>query len=162
MQDKDFMSVNAHFDAMVAQLPPAQAETYRGTKHARVETAFRNRHFVVYDMVGRTPHVLDRIIINDFTCDDEKGASAELTSTDSGQTLIINYRPQQLFRFPVFVAIPLHTKIRWGALEDDIDGGSLAFPILIRTRSRLHLRERGVTYCETGPAFGQEFDAPAA
>lgn len=161
MQD-DFMSVTDHYDRLVNSLDPATRMVYDSTKHARVETGYRGRNFIIYSMIGRTPHVLDRIIVNDFNCDDEHGATAELLSVQTGKTLIVGYAPMQILRHPVFVCIPLHAKIRWsGDGKSDVNSGSLAFPLLVRTQSRLHLREKGVTYFETGPTFGQEFDAPS-
>lgn len=152
------MAVEDHFDRLVKDLGPEEQKAFRAGKNTRVETAFRNRHFIVYEMTGRQPEELDRILVNDFRVDDEEGATAELTSLKTGNTLVIGYTPVRLLSFPIFLWLPLHARIRWGAPAGDVYTGSLGFPIVIATRSRLHLRERGVTYFETGPAFGKEFD----
>jgi hypothetical protein len=110
-------------------------------------------------MDGRQPKILDRIIINDFVCNETDGASAELTSTATQRSMEIGYEPQMLFGHPVLIWIPLHTKVRWSAPPSNPHKGSLGFPLTLRTMSRHHLRERGIVYCETGPSFGAEFDS---
>jgi hypothetical protein len=158
MTDEDFMVVGDHFAQLVTRLDPKTLTLYNASKHVRVETAFHGRQFVIYQMDGRDPKVLDRVTVNDFECTDEFGASCEMTSMVTQTTQIVGYTPVQMFGHPVFVSLPLHAKLRWAAPASDIDAGSLAFPMVIRTMSRLHMRERGVTYFEAGPAFGQEFD----
>lgn len=153
------MAVEAHFDRLVQDLDSQDQKAFRAGKNTRVETAFRNRHFIVYEMTGRQPEELDRIFVNDFRVDDEEGATAELTSLKTGTTVVIGYTPTRLLSFPIFLWLPLHARIRWSAPVGDVYSGSLGFPMVIATRSRLHLRERNVTYFETGPTYGKEFDA---
>jgi hypothetical protein len=162
MQEQDFMHVTDHYAQLVTQLEPKVLAVYNTTKNARVETGYRNRNFIVYKMGGRHPEVLDRILVNDFHCSDEDGASTELMRMSDGEILNVGYAPQQLWDWPIFVCIPLHAKVRWAAKEEAPADGSLAFPLVIRTVSRLHKRERGVVYFETGPEFGKEFDIAIA
>jgi len=152
--ETDFLTARDHFDALVARMQPEALALHTTLIHARIETAFQGRHFVVYQMVEREPEQIDRIIVNDFNCNERYGASSEIISVETNRVLTVGYAPVQLFHYPVFLSIPLHAKIRWSVPGNNLDAGSLAFPMLVRTRSRLHLRERGVVYCETGPAFG--------
>ena len=152
------MLVEDHFARLVAGMDPEDFSLYNRAQHVRVETGFAGRQFIVYQMEGRQPKELDRIVVNDFTCTDTDGSTAELSSLKTSRTMVLGYTPAKLFDYPAFACLPLHGKIRWSAPESDIEGGSLGFPIVIRTMSRLHLRERGVTYVETGVSFGKEFD----
>lgn len=153
------MDVEDHFDRLVDDLPQIDKDIFNACKHNRVETAYKKRHFIVYEMSGGHPHELDRITVNDFHADHTHGITTEVASRNLDEKLIVSYTPQRLFHFPMFVWVPLHAKVRWGATADDIHHGSLGFPLVLRTQSRLGLREDGVTYCETGVSYGKEFDA---
>lgn len=158
----DFMPVNEHYAALVAGLDKEDLTTYLRMRHVRAEVAYRNRTFVVYDIQNREPRVLDNLTVLDFNCDDARGASTEIRSGKSGETIVVGYSPAQLFDFPVFVHLSLHSKIRWSAYASDPLTGSLAFDLVMHTLSRLHLRERGVIYAETGVNFAKEFEATTA
>lgn len=158
MTGPDFLSVEDHFLALVDRMAPRDKSLYESFKHTRTETAFCTRNFVVYEMHGRLPKPIDRIIVNDFSVDEASGASTEILSMETKQTLIVGYEPVKVFDHDVFIWMPLHTKLRWSADRASVPNGSLGFPICVRTKSRLHLRERSVIYMETGPSFGQEFD----
>jgi hypothetical protein len=158
MQANDFMAVEAHFERLVAQLPAAQQKAYNACKHLRIETAFETRHFITYEMVDGSPVELDRIVVEDFQADHRHGVTTRIASRKTGEAIVVGYTPTQVFEHPIFVWVPLHARLRWGATSGNLHKGSLGFPLAIRTQSRLGLRERGVTYMETGPAFGMEFD----
>lgn len=151
------MAVQEHFQVLLDDCDADLVRLYFECRHVRVETAFKDRHFLIYEMKDDEPRVIDRLIINDFDCNEEFGCSTEITSCNLNQTITVGYEPQQLFDYPVVVWLPLHGKIRWSAWPSDPKRGSLGFPIAVRTISRLHLRERGVVYCETGTAYRQEF-----
>ena len=159
MTPEDFAMVTDHFAQLVTTLEPKVLSRYNSTKHVRVETGFRGRQFVIYRMDGREPKVIDRISVNDFICNDDEGSTAEIASAATGQKLTLGYAPVQVFEHDIFLSLPLHAKIRWSAPASNLGAGSLGFPIVIRTMSRLSLRERGVTYMESGTEFGKEFDA---
>ncbi len=157
MNHQDFLPVADHFAHLVATLEPSELEAYNKLRHCRAEACFRNRSFIVYRITDRRPEVLDTLAILDFQCCDARGATTEIRSNNTEETIIVGYTPVRLFDFPIFVHLSLHTKLRWSAGASDIGDGSLAFDLSIRTQSRLHARERGVTYCETGVAYSREF-----
>ena len=70
MHDSDFMPVEDHFARLVAGMNPEDFSLYSRAQHVRVETGFAGRQFIVYQMEGRQPKELDRIVVNDFTCRD--------------------------------------------------------------------------------------------
>lgn len=154
---EEFLFVDEHFASLVAKLTPRDLAAYHRTFHVRVETAFAGRYFIVYEMQGDTPVELNRIIVKDFHCTDEEGASAQVELASTGQSMVVGYQPVKAWDYPFFLFLPLHSLLRWGKPPDS-DKGSLGFPILIRTQMRKSLRSQGVIYCETGGRFGKEFN----
>lgn len=160
MADADFLPVQEHYDALVSRLDPSTLASYNATRHARTETAFDGRQFIIYRMGGNEPRELTRVLVEDLEISDA-GLTSKLSCMRTQRELIVGYSPVQLWGYPVFVCLPLHAKVRFGATEDGVGKrGSLAWPMVIRTRSRRGLREPGITYCETGPSFAEEFDRP--
>lgn len=127
-------------------------------KHTRIEAAYRNRKFIVYEMRGRQPEKLATISVCDFECNDEEGCSTQLEWMENpGEFITVGYEPIQLWDFPVFLHLPVHQKVRWSAREDDINDCSLSFLMVIRTQTRRHLREKDAIYMETYRSFQEEF-----
>lgn len=153
-----FMTPGEHFASLLETMEEQERDTYQGLLHIRSEACFRGRSLVVYQIHDRRPMILDNLTVLDFLCNDEAGASCEIRSEALGETLLVGYAPIQLFKYPVFVHLPLHAKVRWSAPVNQPEKASLAFDMAIRTQSRLHLRERGVTYCETGVNYAKEFE----
>lgn len=157
--NETFMTVEDHFNALLLSSAQDVQDVFAECRHNRVETAYRGRNFVIYQMNGREPEILDRFTVNDVVADDIDGVTAEITSTRTKKTMVLGYSPKKLFQFPVLSWVPLHTKLRWGAPASTPMKGSLGFPITLRTMSRYHLRERGVVYCETAKTFAEEFES---
>lgn len=158
--EADFLSVEDHFQALVSQLDPSAIARYHELRHTRAETAFEGRQFILYRMGGNEPRELGRILIEDLEIGHE-GLTSKVSCLRTERELIVGYSPVQLWDYPVFVFLPLHAKVRFASTERDVGKrGSLAWPMIIRTRSRRGLREPGITYCETGPSFAEEFDRP--
>ncbi|MGK2884400.1 MAG: hypothetical protein ACSLE8_06425 [Rhodococcus sp. (in: high G+C Gram-positive bacteria)] len=157
MQEADFLAVEDHFDRLVDTLPARDIKVYQQCKNTRIETAFKDRHFIVYRVKDGVLEELDRVFVNDFNANEEHGASTQIVSKTTKRTVNVGYAPVRLFDYPIFMFLPLHTKIRWGASAKTLHKGSLAFPIAIRVKSRLSPREPNVIHIETGPSFGQEF-----
>lgn len=154
---ENFLDYESHFAALVNQMPEPEQRLYNAGRHTRVETAYFGRNFVVYRMGREGPLLLDRLVIQDFHCDDQAGASAQIKSKTTGETVLLSYRPLKILAFDFFMFLPLDIRTRWSAPASNLNKGSLAFPIVLRTPSRLGLQERGVTYCETGKDYGKEF-----
>jgi hypothetical protein len=160
--DEDFLPASEHFKLLEAQLTGAQLDLFRQTRNGRSEMAYPGRTFVAYRMRDRQPEVLDKLMVNDFSCDEEAGASTELVSLITGKPLVVNHGPVQVFDLPVFLALPLSLKLTWRVKPSNPDKGSLGFPIYVRTMSRASHRQTGVVHFETGVEFGQEFPEVAA
>jgi hypothetical protein len=155
---RDFLTVEDHFNALLGCLNEDDRSTYDSFRNVRVETGFRDRDFVIYRVwPGNDVEVLDTLTVLSFQCEDEFGASAEIESDKHARAVRIDYTPVRPFDYPFFMWLPLHSRIRWAAQENNIEAGSLAFPIVIRTASRRHLREPSIVYCETYTSFVAEF-----
>jgi hypothetical protein len=157
MTKENFMRAEEHFDVLVNRMKPALRSQYDLTRHVRAVDCFRGRTFQIYEIEDREPVVLDHLSIQDFHCNERVGASTEIRGSN-GKTMTVGYEPVKLFGYPVFVFLPLHLKMRWSTTPSQPENGSLAFQMCIRTQSRLHLRERGVVYMETGVDYAREFD----
>ena len=142
---------------MTRQLDPDAFRAYHRTLHARVETAAPGAEFVIYRMVGGEPLVLTNIQVIDLSGDD-MGLSSEILDITTGDKMYVDYSPKQLFDYPIFVALPLHCRVHWRSIPEDVgSSGTLTWPLYIRTGSRVHLREVGVIYCEAAADFSREF-----
>jgi hypothetical protein len=160
---KPFLSKEELQDTLVAQLPTKQRELYESLRHARSEACFRGRLFVIYEMVKRECKVLDTLEVLDFQCDHEAGASMEVLSRSTGRRFTVGYAPAQVLDYPIFMFMPLYLRVRWCADADQAGtGGHLGFDVVLRTKSRYHLRERQVIYCESRTQWMEEFGAEAA
>jgi len=155
-QDDEFLSPEEHYQTLVTSLSEDQRRIYDRTRHGRIETGFAGRHFVLYRMQGDEVVELDTIQIEQFDMDDEMGGRFILYSRGTERELEVTHKPTQLWEHPVFMAVPLHPKLRM-SLKRSGGKPSLAFPIFIRTLSRFHPRETGVVHCETGAVFSREF-----
>lgn len=163
--EADFMSPQEHFDRLLNGLDSDQLSLFQRMKNTRVETAFRGRTFTVYNIMKREANVLDTLTVRDFECNDDDGASTLVQSANSGTEFEVGYTPVQVPGYHVFLYLPLHAKLRWSTHAGNVNGGSMAFPLLVRTMSRkllstgnYDLREKGVTYCETGVEYAREFE----
>ncbi len=160
---KEFVSKEAHFGALLAQLPEEKQGLYASMRHLRSESLYAGRTFIVYTMTGRECRVLEEFEVVDFELNDEDGASTVIRSKESGKRLKVGYAPVQFFDHPLFVFLPLYCRARWCATQEMAGHkGSLAWDMVLRTQSRRHLQERNVTYCETGVVWSEEFEGDNA
>lgn len=158
MSVNSFLSPEEFYARLVETMPPEAAKTYRTMRHTRIEPAYRNRKFIVYEMNGDRPKKLDTVLVYDFVADDVEGTSMQLElESRPGELLLVGYAPVQVFHFPVFVCLPPNNKLRWSARRDNPTDPSLSFLMVIRTQSRRHRREKGVIYMETSWSFEEEF-----
>lgn len=159
-----FLSPSEHFQSLLKTLPDDLQSLYHRMTNTRVETAYSGRTFILYKMYRREPQYLDRLVVIDYECNDEEGASTLIRSTETDFEFAVSYTPVQVPGHHVFLFLPLHGKVRWSRTEDS-EKCSLGFPICVRTQSRLtkangtpDLREKGITYCETGVEYAREFE----
>lgn len=157
--DQKVLTDPEFFAQLTGRLDPGDRVLFDETRHGRVETASNGKEMVVYRMHGRQPNILSRISIVDLSID-EHGASTEIIDLGTRDRLVVGYSPCRLFDYPIFMSLPPSLTMRWRVGFDD-GGGFMTWPIYMRTQSRRHLREVGITYCETLKAFHEEFTTSA-
>lgn len=156
MED-DFFTNDDHFTKLVGELSKSDASLYKTLRYTRTETGFKGRHFIVYQMSQGAPIEIDRLIILDYWVDTELGTACRIQSKNQSRSFCVEYRPVQLFDYPIIAYLPLYAKLRWAASERSYPEGSLGFPIVIKTKTD-NTNVRGVVYCSTGPDFARQFD----
>ena len=154
------MSATQTYKRMLGRLKKEDQELFHFLGHGRVETCFVDRVFLIYHMVNEKPVVIDRVIVTGFSTDTQRGAHMGIKSVLSGNTIGIGYGPVKLWDYPIFLSIPMYHKVGWAVAESDADSlrGSLSWQVYILTEDRMHMRQPRVTYMETGPEFGREFN----
>ena len=155
---KGFLTPDALYRHLADGIDDDSKAVLSTMKHTRIEAAYRNRKFIVYEMRDRAASKLATVCVLDFLCDDDDGCSTQLEWMERpGEILTVGYEPTQLWDFPIFVHLPVHQKVRWSAREDDVSNCSLSFMMVVRTKSRYHLRERNIIYMEAHRTFHEEF-----
>ena len=157
--DQKVLTDPEFFAQLTVLLEPDDKFVFDETRHGRVETASTGKEMVVYRMQGRQPRVLSRVSIVDLSIDDQ-GASTEIIDLTTRERLVVGYSPCRLFDYPIFLSLPPSLTVRWRVGFDD-GRGFMTWPMYMRTQSRRHLREVGITYCETLRAFHEEFPTAA-
>ena len=124
MSNTPFITKEQHFQTILDRLEPMKRALWEGMRHIRPEVMFRGRRLRVYRMEGDEPLILDDLVIEDFHCDDEDGASTTILRPSTGERLIVGYEPQLLWDYPIFVFLPLAVRARWVPRD-----GNLSEPI---------------------------------
>jgi hypothetical protein len=158
---KAFIHPTEHFNHLVEQMEDDEYDLFHELKATHVQTGYRGRNFVVYQIdEGGLPVILDKWEMLDFEATDDSGASTEIRSHRTGDTLIVGHDPIRIPGLDVFVWMPLHGRHTWDVIPDN-EGRpgeySLGFNFCIKVRSRRHPLESGVHHCETGKFFFETF-----
>lgn len=136
-------------------------EIYKGYRHLRVESAFIGRIYVIYKPTGlnaekthKAPEVVGQIKVTGFTCEARRGCEMVIEDLGTGATCNVGFIPQRLFNYDVFVAVPPFQRLRWDGRPSE--GGirrSMAFGILLKTRTRSDFYSAGATMVESPKGF---------
>jgi hypothetical protein len=136
-------------------------EIYADFKHLRVESAFLGRIYVVYKPTGltssnihRDPEILGQLKVIGFVSDGQRGSTIELENLSTGEVLSVSHIPRRIFDFDAYVASPPFQRLRWdGRVMSGTVKRSLAFGILLKTRTRSDYYSAGATMVESPKAF---------
>jgi hypothetical protein len=154
---------------LLQYMPEEERERYLRFGHNRIEAAFQDRKFIVYQPTGlmsngqhREPNILATLTVSDFEVGHQNGASATLSDLEAGgsPSLKITHVPRRVFNYPVYIAIPTNLTLRWDAREvNDRVWRSLSFAVLIKTKNRADFYSKGNTYMETPNKFRKLYPA---
>jgi hypothetical protein len=143
--------------ALAAEMPPGDRSEYDGYGHNRIESAFVDRDFVVYECQGRDskniqrpPKILTTVRVIDFRADYASGCEVRLLDKTTQDTLKVGHVPRRVFDYPVFMAVPARLRIAWDAQwHGDRLMRSLLFAVLIKARNKSEFLSKGNVYMET-------------
>lgn len=143
--------------SLFAEMPPDERAEWESYSHLRVEAAFQDRVFVVFQPSGRgnnniqrAPKVLTTVRVLSFVARDETGATVKLLNEGTNETMEIGHVPKKLFGYPVFVAIPPNFNLRWD-VHRYASGTqrSLSYILFVKTRNKSSFFSTKNTYMET-------------
>lgn len=153
-----YLSETESLEILTSRLPKVQQDEIQSLKHRRIEQGFKDRKFIVYNYDKRKVNILANLHVLDFQADEEEGCSFDLSWGDKGDNLIIGHTPVKLWDFPIYMSVPCHPRLMFSlAVEGNKVSQSLAFPVMIKTQSRMSLKEGGVTYIESLKTFNETF-----
>lgn len=155
MQPQDKRTIPV--DLVLSYLPIEHARLYRMFHHVRVEVLRAGDQLVAYEMAGRSPQIRDIIEIDSLEIDPKSGLIVHAGSNKTDEAVEISVLPQLLLGLRVFVFLPLNPGLRFEPSPSDIHQGELCFPLVIRTASRMSMREQGVLHLEKRKDFEETF-----
>jgi hypothetical protein len=157
-----FLNDDENLADLISQMPDDDRNKYVNYGHNRVEPAFVDRIFIVYQPSGLNaarahiePTIITTIRVLDLSIDSSNGAMVRVRDEKFGDEQIIGYLPKRLFGYQIYVSVPPRLMLRWDAHE--ANGRmyrSLSFALLIKTRNKAEFYSKGNTYVETPLKFG--------
>lgn len=157
----EFFSDDDNMADIVNQMSEEDRTRYGNYGHHRIEPAFVDRVFIMYQPSGLNaarqhidPKIITTIRVLDFSVDSRDGAMVRLRDENFGDEQIITYTPKRMFKYQVFMSVPPRLVLKWDAHE--ADGSvhrSLSFALLVKTRNKAEFYSKGNTYCETPAKF---------
>ncbi len=146
-------------DLVLSYLPVLEARRYQLFNHVRVEVLKAGDELVAYEIVGRRPKVLDLIEIDSISIDPDLGVKIHLGSNLRDDSFDLDVLPRKPFGLDVFAFVPLNPGLRFEPTAESIERGTLSFPLVIRTKSRLSMFEAGVVHLEKRKDYEATFGA---
>lgn len=166
MPASQFFDEKQNLTDLLKLMPDEDREQYLRYGHNRIEGAFEDRKFIVYQPTGLTksgahkePRVLDTLTITDFGVTTQNGAHVALRASD-GQRMMVTHVPRKVFNYPIYISIPTNLTLRWDARE--VNGRvwrSLSFAVMVKSRNRADFYSKDNTYMETPNQFRKLYPA---
>lgn len=143
--------------ALAAEVNPEDRADFKLFGHNRLESAFVDRIFIVYECQGRNtkniqlpPKILTTVRVVGFRGDYTSGFEVKFLDEVTQETMTIGHVPKRLFDYPIFVAIPPRLTVKWDAqFMGDKLVRSLLFAILVKARNKATWFSKGNVYMET-------------
>lgn len=152
-----FLSDLDNAAALVADMVPDDRADYRAFGHNRLESAFVERVFIVYECLGRTsndiqrpPRIITTLRVTNVRMTFDAGVEVQLLDEVNNRSMWFGHVPKRLFDFPLFASTPPRMTIKWDAqFMGDKLVRSLLFAILIKSRNKASFLSKNNIYAET-------------
>jgi len=157
---KTFLDDKESFQAIVEQLPDDELEIYRSMGALTLTSVFPNRVLVIYTLRGSKPTNIELITIGDIGITRRGGPTLEMSAP--GKHLELGVLPQRWFGRDLFFQVPQNFTLRWLGKRTAQDGPmgvhfAASSAVLVRSRSRPHMKMEGETYSETLNEFREKY-----
>lgn len=161
MSSHQYLGDTESLKDLESRMSSPDREVYESFRHLRVESAFLGRIYIIYKPTGlteknehREPEVLGQIKVIEFEASARDGSTIRLENLQTGEVMSVSHIPKKLFGFDAYVASPPFQRLRWdGRLVQGTVRRSLAFGILIKTRTRSDFYSCGATMVESPKVF---------
>jgi hypothetical protein len=154
----EFFTDAENLTELVSHMPEEDQRRFNSYGHFRIESAFVDRQFIVYQPMGLTslkthvpPKVLNVITIKDFSTDARNGCQVVLKEQETQQELVISHVPRRVYGYPIYMSVPARLMLRWDGrqLENGRVWRSLSFAVLVKTKNKADFYSKNNTYMET-------------
>jgi hypothetical protein len=142
----------ASLEEIVSHLPDDEREEWASFRHLRVEPAFQDRVFIVWNAGTRDdpPKIVATLRVVSFVAKDDTGCIIRLLNDATGKEMEVTHVPKKLFGYPIFVAIPPAFTLRWDVRYHAGQAlRSLSYLMFFKTKSRSDFFGKGVFYVDT-------------
>lgn len=158
--DKHFMDDRESLEALVDLLAPEESATYRSYKALSLESGFPGRKMIAYDLLNGVPVNVEVITLGMMRMAAAVGPSIELTSDRRTGVFSVGMVPMKWPDRDLFFHVPQKFELKW---KGKVSGksGELNFAphyaVLIKSRSKPHLKVDGECYCVRLNQFREMF-----
>ncbi len=144
--------------ALAADIQKDDRADFDSFGHNRLESAFVDRVFIVYECQGRAgakdiqrpPKILTVVRVTGFNANYATGCEIKLLDEANNRSMTVGHVPTRLFDYPIFVAVPPRLTIKWDAqFMGDKLVRSLLFVMFVKCRNKAEFFSKGNTYMET-------------
>lgn len=162
-----FLTQQENVADLTARIAPGDLPLYSSLRYIYSDAAFFNRRFVIVKTHGVhgngepiKPTIEGSIRVIDFKCDHETGSHLTLMNESSSRTLQVGHVPIRLFRFPLFVSVPVYQGVKWEAKELQGSGNlvrRLVFGICFKQMSNVKFYEPNAVAILTPNEYRKHF-----
>jgi hypothetical protein len=152
----DILSLRESQDHLNSLIPPKYQSLRASLTHSELESAFRERLFIVYRANGRgkPPTILAWLKVKGCGLTPESGFGASIQNLETGEMLGVGHTPERLFGYDLFMQVPSEMSIRWtGKRHQGYLNFTLLFALIIIMRNRSETCTPGAVYCLTPNRF---------
>ena len=153
-----FLEEHQNLDSLINEMALEERLEYESYGHNRLESAFVERKFVIYQCLGRhtsknvqrPPRILTTIRVVDFSASPRGGCEVKLLEEIKQETLCVSHVPKRVFSYPLFIQIPPRVTLKYDGqwIAGDLVR-SLLFAVLVKARNKAEFFSKDNIYMET-------------